>query len=41
VVVVALKVAEVDPAATATDAGTVSAVFVLVNVTVEPPVGAA
>jgi hypothetical protein len=39
--VVALKVAEVAPAATATDAGTVSVELVLVRVTVAPPVGAA
>ena len=40
VAVVALKLAEVDLAQTPTDVGTVSAVFVLVKVTVEPPVGA-
>src|ERR1700678_143502 len=39
--VVALKVAEVAPAATVTDAGTVSVELVLVRVTVAPPVGAA
>jgi hypothetical protein len=39
--VVALKAAEVAPAATVTDAGTVSTVLVLVRVTVEPPAGAA
>jgi hypothetical protein len=38
--VVALKVAEVTPAATVTDAGTVSAGFVSVRVTAAPPVGA-
>ena len=37
---VALKVAEVAPAATVTDAGTVSEVLLLASVTVEPPVGA-
>ena len=40
-VVVALKVAEVDPAATVADAGTVRTVPVLDNVTAAPPVGAA
>jgi hypothetical protein len=39
--VVALNVAEVDPAATVTEVGTVSAVFVLARVTREPPAGAA
>ena len=39
--VVALKVAEGDPAVTFTEAGTVSAVFVLDRVTMEPPDGAA
>jgi hypothetical protein len=39
--VVALKVAEVVPAVTVTDAGTVSAALLLVSVTVAPPVGAA
>ena len=39
--VVALKVAVVDPAATATEAGTVNTALVLVSVTVLPPVGAA
>jgi hypothetical protein len=39
--VVALKVAEEDPAATFTEAGTVKAVFVLESVTNEPPDGAA
>jgi hypothetical protein len=39
--VVALKVALVDPAATVTDAGTVSEVLLLASVTAEPPVGAA
>jgi hypothetical protein len=39
--VVALKVAEVDPAATVTDAGTASNAFVSVSVTAAPPVGAA
>ena len=39
---VALKVAVVAPAATVTDAGTVSAeVLLLASVTIEPPVGAA
>jgi hypothetical protein len=37
----ALKVAEVAPAATVTDAGTVRVELVLVKVTVAPPVGAA
>jgi hypothetical protein len=41
VVVVALKVAVVDPAASVTDAGTVSAALVPDNVTAAPPVGAA
>ncbi len=41
VVVVALNVAEAEPAATATEAGTVKAALVLVSVTEEPPVGAA
>jgi len=36
-----LNVAEVAPAATATDAGAVNVVFVLVRATVAPPVGAA
>jgi hypothetical protein len=39
-VVVTLKAAEVAPAATVTDPGTVSVGFVLVRVTVAPPVGA-
>ena len=39
--VVAAKVPVVDPAATATDAGTVSALAVFVRVTVAPPAGAA
>src|ERR1700735_5065757 len=39
--VVALKVAEVAPADTVTDAGTVRVELVLVSVTVAPPVGAA
>ena len=38
---VAVKVPEVDPAATTTEAGTVSAALLDDNVTVEPPVGAA
>ena len=38
--VVALKVAEVAPAATVTDAGTVSTALVLVSVTTAPPAGA-
>ena len=38
---VALKAAEVAPAATVTDAGIVRVVFVLVRVTIAPPVGAA
>jgi hypothetical protein len=37
---VALKVAVVAPAATVTDAGTVSAVLLLASITLEPPVGA-
>jgi hypothetical protein len=37
----ALKVAEVEPAATVTEAGIVSAVLVSVRVTDAPPVGAA
>lgn len=41
VVVVPLKVADVAPAATVTDAGTVSAESLLVNVTLAPPLGAA
>ena len=41
VAVVALKVAEVDPAATVTEVGTVSDALVLVRVTELPPVGAA
>jgi hypothetical protein len=41
VVVVALKVAVVVPAATVTDAGTVSAALVSDNVTTAPPVEAA
>jgi hypothetical protein len=41
VVVVALNVAEVVPADTVTDAGTVRAAFVLVSATLAPPVGAA
>ena len=36
-----MKVAEVAPAATATDAGTVNAAFVFDNATLPPPVGAA
>ena len=38
--VAALKVALVAPAATVTDAGTVSEVLLLASVTTEPPVGA-
>jgi len=38
--VVALNVAEVDPAATVTEAGTVSTVLVFVSVTTAPPAGA-
>ena len=38
---VALKVALVDPAATGTRAGTVSAGLLLASVTAEPPAGAA
>jgi len=38
---VALKVAVVAPAATVTDAGTVSRVLLLATVTLDPPVGAA
>jgi hypothetical protein len=38
---VALTVAVVDPAATVTEAGTVSKVLLLASVTAEPPVGAA
>jgi hypothetical protein len=41
VAAVALKVAIVASAATATDAGTVSKVLLLASVTLEPPVGAA
>ena len=41
VVVVALNVAEVDAAATVTDAGTVSVALVFVRATAAPPVGAA
>ena len=37
---VALKVAVVAPAATVTDAGTVSEALLLARVTLEPPVGA-
>jgi hypothetical protein len=37
---VALKVAVVAPAATVTDAGTVSSALLLASVTLEPPVGA-
>jgi hypothetical protein len=37
---VALKVALVDPAATVTDAGTVSEVLLLASVTLDPPAGA-
>jgi hypothetical protein len=37
---VALKVAVVTPAATVTDAGTVSRVLLLASVALEPPVGA-
>jgi hypothetical protein len=37
---VALKVAVVAPAATVTDAGTVSEVLLLASITLEPPVGA-
>jgi len=39
--VVALKVTEVEPAATVTEAGTVSTVSVFVSVTSAPPAGAA
>ena len=39
--VVALNVADVKPAATVTDAGTVSTVLVFVSVTAAPPAGAA
>lgn len=38
--VVALNVVEVEPAATVTEAGTVSTAFVFVSVTAAPPVGA-
>jgi hypothetical protein len=38
---VALKVAVVAPAATVTDAGTVSEVLLLASVTLDPPAGAA
>jgi hypothetical protein len=38
---VALKVAVVDPAATVTEAGTVSRALLLASVTAEPPAGAA
>jgi hypothetical protein len=38
---VALKVAAVAPAATVTDAGTVSEALLLASVTLDPPVGAA
>ena len=38
---VALNVAVVAPAVTVTDAGTVSEVLLLANVTLDPPVGAA
>jgi len=38
--VVALKFTQVAAAATVTDAGTVSVEFVLVRITVAPPVGA-
>jgi hypothetical protein len=41
VLVAALNVTEVEPAATVTEAGTVSAVLVLVSATAAPPVGAA
>ena len=41
VLVVALKVPVVAPAATVIDAGTVSTVLLLVSVTAAPPVGAA
>ena len=41
VVVVALNVAVVAPAATVTDAGTLKAVLLLLSVTIAPPVGAA
>jgi len=41
VVVVALNVAVVAPAAAVTDAGTVKVAFVLVSVTTAPPPGAA
>lgn len=41
VAVVALNVAELDPAATVTDAGTVNVGLVFVSVTTLPPVGAA
>ena len=37
---VALKVAVVDPAATVTDAGTVSEALLLASVTLDPPAGA-
>ena len=37
---VALKVAAIAPAATVADAGTVSEVLLLTNVTLEPPAGA-
>lgn len=39
--VVAVTVADVEPAATVTEAGTVSAALVLEIATAEPPVGAA
>ena len=41
VVVAAVKVADVAAAATVTDAGTTSVEFVLVRVTLAPPLGAA
>jgi hypothetical protein len=41
VVTVAVKPAEVDPAATVTEAGTVTAELLLARLTVNPPVGAA
>jgi len=39
--VVALNVIDADPAGTVTEAGTVNAEFVFVNVTAAPPAGAA
>jgi hypothetical protein len=41
VVTVAVKLAEVDPAATVTEAGAVTAELLLARLTVNPPVGAA